>query len=98
MKRSAPYETIKGTSSGLRVYGTARGVVGGGGEPGGQRAGAGIGWVDLAAEHGDRDVAGPRQLERGRGRRSAGAPYPVVVRPDQAGTPRPPARNRTGPG
>src|SRR5258707_6381843 len=85
MKWSAPFLTYLRDQLTCGVYGTLGGSDGGGGEPGGQRTRAGIGWVDVAAKHDDRDVAGARQLERGGGGLSAGARYPGVVGEQHAG-------------
>src|SRR5260370_13225229 len=54
-----------GTGSGLTVYGAFSQVVGRRGKADGQRAAQPVGRVEVAAEHYDRDTAGPRPPLRG---------------------------------
>src|SRR5260370_2717996 len=81
-----------GTGSGLTVYGAFSQVVGRRGKADGQRAAQPVGRVEVAAEHYDRDTAGPGPLERGGRRLGAGAPHPRVGEPPYTGSPPGPFR------
>ena len=72
------------------MYGAFGRVVGGRGEPGGQRAAQPVGRVDVTAEHHHRDMAGARPLERGGRGLGAGARYPGVVKQQHTGSRRGP--------